>query len=322
MLLIRLGAQMDIAQEIKDRVLAAANALYEQGGRVEFPTVAAVRARASADMNAASLVMREWRRSQTAQPAPVAVEVPDKVRAANGVAMSVLWAEAQALANASLLTAQATWDAERAEAEALRGELSDAFENQRRELEEAQKQNEIQAEEIARRAAESEISRVELAKMTERAGTAEARATEIERRANDLAAELERVHAEGKVERERRANELVRLQDDRDQVRGDLAGVKASADAERQQHAEQRKTAAAETLRVAERMTKAEADRDQERRDAGKAREDAARLQGMVDAMTTQHSELMRAVVAAGEMRKAETPATGAAPASGKKKDQ
>ena len=150
--------------------------------------------------------------------------------------------------------------------------------------------------------------------------SAEARAIEIERRANDLAAELERVHAEGKVERERQASELARLQIDLNQVRGDLAGIKESAEAERHQNAEQRKATAAETLRVVERMTKAEADRDQERRDAGKAREEAARLQGMVDAMTAQHSELLRAVVAAGETRKVDTSA--AAPDSGKKKDQ
>ena len=311
---------MDIGQEIKDRIIAAANALYEEAGRVEFPTVAAVRARASADMNAASIVMREWRRAQTAQAAPVTVEVPDKVRAANLTAMSVLWAEAQALANESLLTAQVAWDAERAEAEALRGELSEAFEGQRRELEAVQKQVALQTEEIAKQVAETDASRVELAKATERAGTAEARAIEIERRANDLAAELERVHAEGKVERERQASELARLQADLGQVRGELVSVKASAEAERQQHAEQRKATAAEALRVAERMTKAEADRDQERRDAGKAREEAARLQGMVDAMTAQHSELMRAVVVAGEARRVDTPATAAVP--GKKKDQ
>ena len=311
---------MDIGQEIKDRIIAAANALYEGAGRVEFPTVAAVRARASADMNAASIVMREWRRAQTAQAAPVAVEVPDKVRAANMNAVAVLWAEAQALANESLLTAQAAWDAERAEAEALRGELSEAFEGQRRELEAAQTQVAAQTKEIAKQVAQVDTARAELAKVTERAGTAEARAIEIERRANDLAAELERVHAEGKVERERQASELARLQVDLNQVRGDLAGIKESAEADRQQNAEQRKATAAETLRVVERMTKAESDRDQERRDAGKAREEAARLQGMVDAMTTQHSELMRAVVAAGETRKAETPA--APPASGKKKEQ
>ena len=69
-------------------------------------------------------------------------------------------------------------------------------------------------------------------------------------------------------------------------------------EAERQQHTEQRKQSAQEALRVAERMTKAEADRDQERREAGNAREEAARLQGMVQAMTTQNAELMRAVAA------------------------
>ena len=47
---------------------------------------------------------------------------------------------------------------------------------------------------------------------------------------------------------------------------------------------------------MAQRMTQAEADRDQERREAGKAREEAARLQGMVQAMTSQNAELMRAV--------------------------
>ena len=61
---------MDIAQDIKDRITVAANALYEELGRSEFPTVAAVRSRAATDMNAASIVMRQWRRAQTTQSAP------------------------------------------------------------------------------------------------------------------------------------------------------------------------------------------------------------------------------------------------------------
>ena len=58
-------------------------------------------------------------------------------------------------------------------------------------------------------------------------------------------------------------------------------------------------------------MTKAEADRDQERRKAGKAREEAARLQGMVQAMTSQNAELMRAVAGVTG------PASPAMPAAG-----
>ena len=288
---------MDIAQDIKDRITVAANALYEELARSEFPTVAAVRSRAATDMNAASIVMRQWRRAQTTQSAPVAVDVPDKVRTAHGVALASLWSEAQALANTGLSAAQAAWDTERAEAEALRGELSDAFEAQHRELETAQAQIARHIEQQTRQQAQDEALRSELAQANQRAGTAEARAVEIERRANDLATELQRLHA-------------------------DLTSTKAAAEAERQQHTEQRKQSAQEALRVAERMTKAEADRDQERREAGKAREEAARLQGMVQALTSQNAELMRAVAGVTGPASPAMPAAVSAIATGKKKNQ
>ena len=286
---------MDIAQDIKDRITVAADALYEELGRSEFPTVAAVRSRAATDMNAASIVMRQWRRAQTTQSAPVAVDVPDKVRTAHSVALASLWSEAQALANTGLAAAQAAWDTERGEAEALRGELSEAFEAQHRDLQTAQAQIARHIEQQSHQQAQSEALRADLAQVSQRAGTAEARATEIERRANDLASELQRLHT-------------------------DLTSTQATAQAERQQHTEQRKQSAQEALRVAERMTQAEADRDQERREAGKAREEAARLQGMAQAMTSQNAELMRAV--AGVTGTAAMPASSPSPAPGKKKDQ
>ena len=79
-------------------------------------------------MNAASIVMRQWRRAQTTQSAFVALDLPDKVRTAHSVALAFLLAEAeaQALANTGLSAAQAAWDTERAEAEALRSELETA----------------------------------------------------------------------------------------------------------------------------------------------------------------------------------------------------
>ena len=286
---------MDIAQDIKDRITVAADALYEELGRSEFPTVAAVRSRAATDMNAASIVMRQWRRAQTTQSAPVAVDVPDKVRTAHSAALASLWSEAQALANTGLAAAQAAWDTERGEAEALRGELSEAFEAQHRDLETAQAQIARHIEQQSHQQAQSEALRADLAQVSQRAGTAEARATEIERRANDLASELQRLHT-------------------------DLTSTQATAQAERQQHTEQRKQTAQEALRVAQRMTQAEADRDQERREAGKAREEAARLQGMAQAMTSQNAELMRAV--AGVTGTAAMPASSPSPAPGKKKDQ
>ncbi|HBO1154642.1 TPA: DNA-binding protein [Pseudomonas aeruginosa] len=129
---------MELNKETRDRIFAAADELFEQGDRENFPTVDAVRKAARVNMNDASAGMREWRRQRTAQAAPLAVQVPDAVQQAGNQAVAALWQAAQALANESLQAAQAGWDRERNELEAVRGELADAFEAQARELEEAQ----------------------------------------------------------------------------------------------------------------------------------------------------------------------------------------
>lgn len=65
-------------------------------------------------MNATSVVMREWRRAQTAQAAPATV-LPEALQQASTAALASLWNQAPALANESLRSAQASWDAERGE---------------------------------------------------------------------------------------------------------------------------------------------------------------------------------------------------------------
>src|ERR1039457_2679096 len=126
---------MDTNPEIRERILAAAGQLFEQSGRKELPTVDAVRKLSKTSMNDASAVMREWRRSQIVSASAAVVSVPERVSQASQAALSALWTEAQELANESLNVAQAAWDAERAEAEKLRVELSSAFETQGAELE-------------------------------------------------------------------------------------------------------------------------------------------------------------------------------------------
>ena len=312
---------MDIAKDIRDRITAAASALYEEAERSDFPTVAAVRSRAGVDMNAASIVMREWRRAQMVPASPLMIEVPEKVRTSSAVALASLWAEAQSLANESLLSAQAVWEAERSEAETLRGELSAAFD----------------AKDIELRAALSEITRAQaavaeslertrglteqLASLNELASTAEARAKEIERRADDLRAELERVHtqskadrdklsgdvtaaqAELKTERERSTGELTRVRGDLDQVRGELVGIKAKAEADAARQSEVREQYAGELARLTEQMRQAESERDAARKAASDAREEAARLSGKIEAM-----EGARAVVQEELPRSAPSP--------------
>ncbi len=189
-----------IPTEVRERVIQAAQELYEQNGRESMPTVDAVRRHARVDMNAASAVMREWRRAQTAQAAPVAVTVPELVTQAHGAALVSLWQTAQELANESLRAAQAAWAAERVEADHDRQELADAYERQAAELEEVraaaersarlyQEQQDAQAQTLA-------AVRAELVTAATRAERAEARVEEIERRAADLRSELDHAHQE------------------------------------------------------------------------------------------------------------------------------
>ena len=63
--------------------------------------------------------------------------------------------------------------------------------------------------------------------------------------------------------------------------------MQAKAEAEREAHQEQRKSAAAEAHRQAERLTAAQGERDAARKEASQAREDAATLRGRVEALET-----------------------------------
>lgn len=84
-----------------------------------------------------------------------------------------------------------------------------------------------------------------------------------------------------------------------------------------QAHQEQRKQAAQEAYRVAERLVKAETERDNARKAATSAREEAARLRGQIELLQTQVSGLMRALpslhVVEGEGKSAIPPGKGAA---------
>ena len=302
---------MDIAQEVRNRIVASANQLYEQAGRADFPTVDAVRRHAKVDMNAASTVMKEWRRMQTATPAPVAVVVPDRLRQVSDAALASLWAEAQEIANEALRAAQASWDAERAEAEAIREQVASAFQAQAveldaatarvAELEKALGESVTRGDNLAERLDQQEAA---TQAATHRAELAEQHVEQIEQRAADLKVELDRAHAD--VDRLRTERDQAAARADQatataaataeraDALRDELATVKAKAEAAEQAHQEQRKTAAQEAHRVAERLTEAQADRDAAVKEAGLAREDAANLRGQLETLQTQHARVMQ----------------------------
>ena len=88
-------------------------------------------------MNDAAATMKEWRRAQTAQAAPVAITVPEAVHQLHSQALAALWQSAQNTANESLRAAQAGWEAERAEADTINKQLGDTYDAQGVELDAA-----------------------------------------------------------------------------------------------------------------------------------------------------------------------------------------
>jgi len=167
---------VQMSKEVRDRVFAAADELYEQSDRESFPTVDVVRRAAKVNMNDASAAMKEWRRAQTSQASPLAVQVPDAVMQAAQAFVGSLWSQAQELANESLRAAQAGWEAEREELDVMRQELAEAYEAQASELEvTAGRLAELEKTEAAARAEVVEL-RARLSEASEHVATSEARA--------------------------------------------------------------------------------------------------------------------------------------------------
>ena len=199
-----------IPAEVRERIVAAATDFFEQSGRQAMPTVDSVRRAARVDMNAASSVMREWRRAQLAQAVPAAVALPEAVQQAGNAALATIWLQAQELANESLRSAQLAWDAERRELDAMRQELVEAFERQAGELEAAgaalaaqQESFAKQAQQLADAVAASdkadavvEAARAEALNAQARADAAERVAAQAREQAAGLAGQLQAVQAQ------------------------------------------------------------------------------------------------------------------------------
>lgn len=189
---------MEISQSVLDRIFKAADELYAEAGRCGFPTVDAVRKRARVNMNDASGGMKAWRLAQTSTCTPIPEQLPPALQSSCITSLNGLWLEATSLANEALRAAQAGWEAERANGDALSKEMAAAFDAQTSELEAAQHEIarlksllEVASLDGARIKSAQEAAERDRAAATAAATEAAARALEIERRADDLRRALE-----------------------------------------------------------------------------------------------------------------------------------
>lgn len=192
---------MEPGPEIHERIRQAADALYQENECAAFPTVDAVRKRARVNMNDASTGMRAWRRAQAANVQAPAVQIPEKLQQAIMATTTTLWSEALALAGESLRAAQANWEQERVEANALAQQVGDAFEAQAAQLDALQQEHSRSIGEMRSTSAalvllqEKHAEALQaLASSQTAASEALTKATEVEKRAVELRHELDLAH--------------------------------------------------------------------------------------------------------------------------------
>lgn len=193
---------MNTDTDIPTRIMSAADALFEQGGGIQYPTVDAVRKAARVSMNDASQIMKAWRRTHLAGPKPVPVDVPPALQDIHRAGLEALWRAAQDLASQGTANMQVAWDAERAETEQLNREMVEAFEAQAAEQEHANSERAACRQRIAQLEADAHAHLESMSRMALDLSAAQAevrthaaRAVEIERRADELRTELDRAHA-------------------------------------------------------------------------------------------------------------------------------
>lgn len=175
-----------------DQIVAAADALDAAG---QNPTLAAVRkALGGGSFTTISEGMVEWKARKAAKEAPVREPAPPVIMERLGTFGAELWAEAVSLATGRLAAEREALDATRAELEAASAEAAELADQVAVELEEAKAQ--LAASQAAERAARQDMDALRDAGTAAqiRAATAEARAIEIEKRVQDLNAELARVN--------------------------------------------------------------------------------------------------------------------------------
>ncbi len=176
----------------RDQIFAIADEIDAAG---QNATLAAVRkALGGGSFTTISEGMTEWKARKAAKETPLREPAPSAVADRLAELGSEIWTSALELANGRLVTEREALEAARLHLEADKAEAAELADQVTAELEVAK--TALLTASTAEQAARSECDalRQALAEQRLQAATSEARANEIEKRANDLNAELARVN--------------------------------------------------------------------------------------------------------------------------------
>lgn len=243
---------MYVTQDIQDRIIQAAEQLHSKNPH-QFPTVAAVRALAQANMNDVSVVMRQWRKAKDIQEEEaVSAEIPPtRVLEEAEKVITQFWLIAEKQAEESLREAEAQFAVEKAKAEKLQQDLSAIRDSLQNQLEQTITESqstltlEVQAKEAAETALQQTKNRLkqaneEIAKLYAEKKQAEqekalalAKNEELEKHTNSLTLNL----TTQREELERVQNLLAKKDSEITRLNEQLTEVKNSSDhAEKQRY--------------------------------------------------------------------------------------
>lgn len=183
---------VQVTSDIQQRIITAAEQLHAENPE-RLPTVAEVRSASRANMNDVSIVMKQWRQNKIMPVQKIEEQAPQGIQNEALALASAIWGTAKEEAETKLREAEARFTEERAEAESLRAELSDACDSLQKsvddstaELAQAQ-QAKIDAEN-ALESAQAMIQQLQqkLAQAQQSEALATAKAEQAQAHANDL----------------------------------------------------------------------------------------------------------------------------------------
>ncbi|EDZ9931869.1 hypothetical protein GJ842_27170 [Salmonella enterica] len=192
-----------MSQDMRERIFAAADALFAASETGEFPNVEAVRQESRAGMNYVVEAMKEWRQNQRRQVMTVRDPLPPELHTMIQEAGQHFWTSARQLANESLDAARSAFESEKNDLIQLSAEQSAAFERQATELA-ITLERLAELERLAAAAGENEremsrtleATREARQRAEQEAALSRLQAEENARRADELRAELEHAHRE------------------------------------------------------------------------------------------------------------------------------